>query len=128
MSRRRVSALLALGLMAGCAREGPRQFDVSGMVTFRGQPIPAGVIQFDPDIANGYDGPQGFAQIKNGVFDTRLGGRGVRAGPHVVRVQGFDGVPANELPLGNRLFADYEIRADVQPGVDITIDVPALKK
>src|SRR4051794_14004561 len=124
LTRTRLTAAMLL-VLAGCDRA-PKRVDVSGTVTYRGKPVPAGVILFDPDVTKKHDGPQGFAEIKNGQFDTAQGGRGVAPGPHVVRVQGMDGVPARELPLGRPLFPDYETPADIAPGqAPLTIDVPA---
>src|SRR5581483_3565172 len=106
---------------------GPKMFHVSGKVTFKGKPLPAGVVLLSPDLAKGFDGPQGFAEVKDGVFNTAERGRGVTAGPHVIKVQGFDGKPARELPLGNRLFPDYEIPIELKPETPIAIDVPTPK-
>ncbi len=105
---------LGLGLsIAGCKDDGPPRFDVSGTITFDNQPIAAGVIFFDPDVSKGNDGPQGFAHIKDGRYDTRTGGRGIIGGPHIVRIQGFDGKPGNELPLGEKIFNEHQIAVDL---------------
>src|ERR1019366_1613913 len=75
--------------MLGCG--GPRAADVSGKVTFNGQPIPAGKIYFNPDFTKSNDGAQGFADIHNGEFDTRKKGKGACGGPTIVSIEGFDG-------------------------------------
>jgi hypothetical protein len=95
-------------------------------VTFDGQLIPAGVIFFDPDVSRGNDGPQGFATITDGHYDTRENGKGAVGGPHRVRIQGFDGKPGAELPLGHPLFPEYTVAVDL-PGQAATrdFDVPA---
>jgi hypothetical protein len=80
---------------------------VSGTVTYEGKPLPAGQIFFEADVTKGHDAPQGFAYIKDGQFNTEQGGRGVVGGDYVIRIQGFDGKPGNELPLGQPLFSDY---------------------
>jgi len=103
--------LLAL-CAAGCDR-GPALYHVSGSVTYDDKPLPAGQIFFDPDVSKGNDGPQGFAHIKAGEFDTAEGGRGVRGGPYVIRIQGFDGKPGNELPLGKPLFTNFRESRDL---------------
>jgi len=74
--------------------------------TFDGRPIPAGIIWLDPDLAAKNDGPQGFVEFRDGVFDTRKGGRGHGGGAYVVRIQGYDGTPANEFPMGRPLFPE----------------------
>ena len=74
-------AVLGGLLLAGCGR-GPTLYQVSGRVTYDGQPLPAGVIYFDPDVTRNHDGPQGYAVIKNGTYNTSArGGRGVVGGP-----------------------------------------------
>lgn len=116
-------------LVSGCAR-GPTRYDVSGAVMHRGQPLPAGVIYFNPDVTRGNDGPQGYAIIKEGRYDTAgEGGKGVLGGPYTVRIEGFDGKPGNELPLGKPLFTDYQQSLEF-PRSETTqdFDVPAKKK
>lgn len=108
-------AYLAL-LCTGCGSSGgTNPFEVAGTVTFNGQPVPAGVVLFTPDGAKGNHGATGFAKIKAGKFDTRDEGRGTVGGPHVVAINGFDGVPAPqaELPDGKPLFPDYTVRVDL---------------
>ncbi len=105
--------IMAAGvLLAGCGGSG--LYEVSGRVTYDGRPLPAGVIYFDPDVARHNDGPQGYALVKDGAYSTAAkGGRGVAGGPHVVRIEGFDGRPGAELPLGKPLFTDYQERRDL---------------
>jgi hypothetical protein len=107
------AVLLAIAFTAGCGDGGPKRYRVSGKITANGQPIPAGVIFFDPDIMQGNDGPQGFASIKDGVYDTSETGRGAVGGPHIARVQGFDGKPGEELPLGRMIYGEHEFRVDL---------------
>ena len=122
---------LALGTLAilaapGCDR-GPILFQVTGQVTFGGKPLPAGVIYFDPDYMKKNDGPQGYAHIKDGQFSTRaVGGRGVIGGPHLARIEGFDGQPASELPMGRPLFTNFSQPIDLpKADTQVTFDVPA---
>ena len=92
---------------SGCGDSGPKRYHVAGKVTWAGRPIPAGVIYFDPDIANGKDGPQGFAIIKDGQFDTRDNGQGHGGGKGLLRITACDGVPGAEAPMGKPLFPEY---------------------
>ena len=127
MNTARTAAFLTLlCAFAGCGKPALRA--VSGTVTYAGQPLPAGVIWFDPE-PTAADSPQGFAYIKNGRFDTREKGRSIRAGNYLVRVEGFDGKPGNELPMGRPLFTDFQEKRDI-PDADATlaIEVPAKKK
>jgi hypothetical protein len=94
--------------------------------------VPAGEIYFDPDVSKGNDGPQGFARIKDGQYDTRQGGVAAGSGPHVVRIFGFDGKtpPGEDLPLGRRLFSEYKASADIPDQGDAKLDfeVPARER
>jgi len=113
--------LLAASLLAGCGDSGPPRYHLAGKVTFRGKPIPAGIIYFDPDLAGGHDGPQGFASIKDGAFDTRSGGQGHAGGKCVVRIFGTDGIPAPEANMGKNLFSEYALNVEL-PTQDSTKD------
>jgi hypothetical protein len=99
-------------------------------VTYDGKPLPAGVIYFDPDVTKHNDGPQGYALIKDGVYSTAgTGGRGVVGGPYLARIEGFDGKPGHELPLGKSLFTDFQQAVEL-PRAACTHDfhVPAKKR
>jgi hypothetical protein len=118
---------IAVVVTAGCEKE-PTRLHLSGQVLFNGKPVPIGEIYFDPDVAKGKDGPQGFARIENGRYDTRIGGKPLTAGPHVVRILGFDGKarPEDDLPFGRRLFAEYTTAVDVSessPALDFEVQV-----
>lgn len=121
-----VAALIAgSAILAGCSRD--KQYDVKGTVTFGGNPVPAGVIWFEPDIAKGNTtGPQGYAQVKDGKFDTRDNGRGVRPGLYLIRVEAFDGKPANELPFGRPLVnPPYETSREFKAEpAEVSVDIP----
>jgi hypothetical protein len=126
-TKRRWLVLLVMAL-AGCSSGGPKRYDLSGKVTFDGKDIPAGIIWFDPDLGEKNDGPQGFVEFRNGVYDTRNKGRGPGGGKYIVRIQGYDGREARELPMGRPLFPEYRIKVDL-PGEGHTrnFDVPAAK-
>jgi hypothetical protein len=103
---------LSVCLLAGCGGGSSiTTYNVSGMVTFGGQPVPRGSIQFVPSGVEGKAGPAGTAEIVDGKYDTKLrGGRGTTGGPHTVIIFGFDGnpQPQNELPLGQPLFTEFK--------------------
>jgi hypothetical protein len=98
--------MLVVSIVAvGCG--GKKQHHVSGKILYGGEPLPAGVIWFDPAPKN--DAPQGYAIIKNGEYNTaQAGGRGVNGGAYTIRIEGFDGKPGNELPMGKPLFTDFQ--------------------
>jgi hypothetical protein len=110
------AAAILAGILAlnGCNKGGARGYNVSGTVTYKGQPIPVGSIVFEPDAGKGNSGPSGSAQIKDGKYDTSLpGGKGTVGGPHLVRIIGLDGKPAGELTEGTPLFPDYRTTIDL---------------
>lgn len=98
----------------GCGDKGPTRYQLSGKITYQGQPIPAGIIYFDPDLTEGNDGVQGHATIANGEYDTRNdGGQGPGGGKYFVRVYAHDGVPAPELPMGRPMFSEVTIPVEL---------------
>lgn len=110
----------------GCRGSGPDVHHVSGTVTFDGKPVPAGRVDFFPDFSKGNDGPQGFALIKNGKFDTRLDGQGTGGGPVRIRVEGYDGVSDDPKYPGKPIFVAHEVKRDLPKAASVqTLDVPA---
>lgn len=123
-------SLLIVGLVisVGCGpRGGEGRYRVSGKVTHGGQPVPAGQIIFEPDAEKGNSGPQGFAEIHNGLYDTNLfEGKGTVGGPHRVLVSGFDRFSKDETDTVKQLFPEYSTALDLPKGESTQdIDVPA---
>jgi len=108
---------IALAALAGCSPQ-EKLYRVSGVVTHNGKPIPKGLIHFDPKT----DGPQGFANILDGKYDTAQQGKGVRGGAYDIRVNAFDGKEANEAPFGQPLFPEFTGTKDL-PQADSTYDL-----
>jgi len=77
-----VAACLLLLIPLGCGRGGPVGYQVSGKVTYGGQPLPSGSIQFEPDA--GASGLCATAVIENGTYTTTAGG--VSGGKYLVRI------------------------------------------
>jgi hypothetical protein len=100
---------------AGCGPQERPRYHFSGTITYQGKPIPKGTILIDPDIAAGADGPQGFAEIEQGEFDTRRGGQGHGGGKVVLRIHGGDGSPlaGEEAPHGKPLFTPIEVALEL---------------
>lgn len=119
-------ALVCLLLTCGCGEKGTRRYHVAGKVTFEGKPVPAGTMIFSPDLAKGNDGLQGYAEIRDGYFDTRRSGKGGPGGAVVVRIEGFDGKPIEDYPFGKPIFAAFQVEVEL-PRQDATKDfeVPA---
>lgn len=110
----------------GCGgADGPTRYELSGSVTFDGNPVPAGQIVFEPDSASGNSGVQGYAEIRDGKYDTR-DGKGVIGGPHQVRVTGFDRFSEDESDPAKPLFPEYVITEDLPKETTTKdFDVPA---
>ncbi|MEA1951254.1 MAG: hypothetical protein U9N87_07715 [Planctomycetota bacterium] len=110
---------LGMAVCLGCGSSGPERFDVSGTVTFNGQPIPAGQVFLTPDATKGNRGPQGNGKIVDGSFSTTSGeDQGAIGGPHRVQVIGFNGVPVKS--------PDYTVEEGTAlfPAVDAPVDLP----
>ena len=123
---------LAVACMAivGCSRgDGIPRYRVSGRVTFNGEPVPAGMVYFNPDAAAGNRGPSGFAPIVDGSYDTRSArGRGAIAGPQTIQIDGHVPPPSNSTSEagGRVLFRRYQSNKDLpKSNVVIDFDVPA---
>jgi len=120
------AACLAAG---GCRETGPARYRIHGTVTHAGVPVPLGRIVFDPDVTRDNDGPQGFAPIEDGRFDTASRHcHGTVGGPVIVRIDGFEKVPAGEdaTTPGRRLFPTYESRVDLpRESREMNFDIPA---
>ena len=120
--------ILLLAVTAGCGRRGPERFRVSGTVTHAGKPVQLGRVVFEPDTARGNDGPQGFAPIEHGRFDTTGPHcKGTVGGPTRVRIDGFEMTGGEDAAAsGKLLFPPYEEAIDL-PRADLVRDfvVPA---
>src|SRR5689334_5692258 len=112
-------------LLCGCSR-GPKRVRVSGAVTFQGKPVPYGNVVFEPDRSRGNSGPQGYATIKDGHFDTGVaGGSGACQGPQVVALEGYPEL-GHEDPRQGRLLFNHRQTADVTgQAMTLDFDVPA---
>jgi hypothetical protein len=102
----------------GCGHSGHTRFELSGTVTYDGQPVPVGYIVFTPDKAAGNPGPGSQADIHDGKYSTPSG-LGTIGGPHVVTVFGFDGKsyvpPGATMPIimGHPLFPSFTVKLNL---------------
>jgi hypothetical protein len=113
------AVVFAAAVALGCSDDGPKRHRLSGAVKYAGEPIPFGDVVFTPDGSKKNSGPQGFANIRDGKYDTSAdGGKGIGGGPTVVRVTGFSGP-------GGKLLCEVELRMDLPAdGGTLDIDVP----
>ena len=120
--------LLTLILCQGCGGGGVDRVDVSGTVTWKGKPVPMGLVFFTPDTAKGNRGPQGFALIKDGRFDTRFEkSKGTVTGPHTVMINACSGQNINRMkPYGDDMFVEQPtLQIEIpQAGGEINLLIP----
>ena len=115
--------LLTLCVVLGCGGDEPKRNRVSGKVSYDGNPVVYGDVVITPDGAKKNSGAQGFANIRDGQYDTSAsGGKGYGGGPAVMRVIGFD-------REGGKLLFEEEFQVDLPAG-DAThdINVPKTEK
>lgn len=123
-----VVLLTAGGLSAGCSQYGndPRSVHVRGEVTFDGVPVPRGGVTFDPDGSQGNSGPQGFAEILDGKYDTKSNGRGTTGGPQIVTITGYDGIPTDDNLEGVAIFSGWRTTANFGESTSETMNFDVL--
>lgn len=79
--------VIVLAVVLGCGEKSDlEKVIVSGEVTYKGQPVGAGDIRFDP--VGETKGPVSGARIVDGKY-TADGRGGVPVGEHIVRIRGF---------------------------------------
>jgi hypothetical protein len=105
----------------GCGPAGPTTYPISGTVKYKGQPVPAGNLHFDPDPRTNAKGVPLTLSITNGAYASAPG-QGLLPGDYLVRVQAFDGKTANEAPLGEALCPE-QTRPHTQPAGSTTLEI-----
>ena len=80
-------AMMSLVMFAGCGQDGPRRYEISGMIKIKGQPIKYGNITF----INVGGGIGGGAEVKDGAF-TIAKATGLPVGSYRVRLSAPDRV------------------------------------
>lgn len=116
-----VLAIAGLGL--GCQQEMDSLNRVTGQVTFKGEPVPMGVIQFTPDASSGNKGMAGFAEIRDGKYDTETSGRGVESGAITVTIDAYSmkNINPDIKPHGDALIIGYKQKTSI--GTDSTTEL-----
>jgi hypothetical protein len=113
---RSLSTILTLLLAAGCSAK-PQPSQLSGKVTFRGEPVPAGYISFTPDVAKGGLGQIKVLQIKGGVYDSAKEGEpGINPGAYLIKIAGFDGKKIPMFGQGKQIFNPVDDEFTVPSG------------
>jgi len=126
--------------LCGCnvQESGPDLHQVTGSVTYDGEPLKAGRITFTPDSSQGNAGPTGYAVIRDGKYDTAVqGGKGVVAGAVKVLISGESRALPNEaaqdvedeemIDFPEPLFENYQSTAQITESKEpnqLDFDVP----
>ena len=97
----------------GCGGSGVERTALSGKVTFKGKPVPSGLIYFTPDTSRGNSGPQGFAEITEGKYSTDNLGLGAVSGPMVVQITGYAEAKSNSEDAQALLFPTYQTTIEI---------------
>jgi hypothetical protein len=109
-------AILVVTLAIGC-KPGPKVSKISGNVTFKGKPVPAGYITFTPDVATGTLGQVVGFQIRDGKYDSQSNvPPGLAPGTYKIRIGGFDGVKIPLWGQGKQIFNPVEDNCVVPEG------------
>lgn len=119
-------AVALSAICVGCSKSGVERIPLSGQVTYKGQPVPAGSILFEPDGVKGNRGPQGYSSIINGYYETSKFGKGAVTGPVNVQIMGF--VVGNQAGEGGNkpLFPAYKTSIIIErDSTEFNFDVPS---
>ncbi len=100
---RSVAILSVLVLAVGCSSK-PKMSQISGKVTFKDQPVPAGYVSFTPSVEAGTGGHVRVFMVKDGVYDSSTADEpGIPPGTYNISIAGFDGKSnSNVLPRQSR--------------------------
>ena len=116
------AALLTATLVVvsgGCGQAKREVANLSGKVTFKGQPVPAGFINFLPDVPRGNRGEVKAFEIKDGVYDTAQGPNpGIYPGANKIMISGFNGKPKPLWPQGVQIFNPINLDLTVATGTN----------
>lgn len=120
-----LACLVALVLLSACGDTGPKRYRVSGTVTYKSQPLKAGLINFLPE---GGEATAGGSSISDGKYEIAAA-RGLIAGKYKVSISAPSGggaVKEGEMPgvsgketretLPARYNASTELTAEVTAG------------
>jgi hypothetical protein len=115
--------VLLLAATIGCGG-GITGYELSGKVTYGGQPLPSGSIQFEPDGSLGAGGLCAMSPINDGVYAITTGG--VSGGKYLVRINPPPVESGTDMSTVIQ-FPAYETRVDL-PQANTTMDFDVPKK
>lgn len=114
---------MVIGTIVGCGRSGVARYAVEGTVTFRGEPVMDGTVEFEPDADAGNSGPAAYGSIQDGRY-TIPRSKGHVGGAYLIRTSGYEVSlgPAAGGPPPKTLFRDHVTRAEL-PKANTTLDI-----
>jgi hypothetical protein len=125
----RMLTLVAAMFLVGCSKPEVERYPLSGNIRFAGAPVTSGFIVFEPDTLKGNRGPQGYASIVHGRYETDATGKGSVAGPIKVRIVGLMAGGAAGEDAGISLFQPYETSIEVSEATStVDFEVPLSQK
>src|SRR5262245_50315718 len=111
-----VAVCAVLIVATGCTPR-PKQARLSGKVTFKGQPVPAGWIQFTPDVSAGTLGQLTVVQVKEGMYDSAtVTEPPLKPGKYLLTIAGFDGKRIPFYGQGKQIFNKVQDSCEVTEG------------
>lgn len=90
--------VFAFVLASGCSDGTLPRYQLSGTLTYNGEPVPSGVIILTPDEKKGNRGPQTYLVVEDGKYDSKK--YGPIAGPHTVEIGGSHDFETTQGPDG----------------------------
>ena len=119
-----LAAAIVLGMFSGCGgSDGPERAEIHGRVTFNGEPVGAGQIEYRPNVEKGGSGPQSILFIKDGYYESA--GKGPVIGPHTVKISGYTGIPVPFKDMGEQLFPTHKDEVEITAGdQEVNYDFP----
>ena len=114
LKRRLLGGAALFALAVGCSAK-QEMAQLSGKVTFKGQPVPAGWISFTPEAGKG---SVRVCQIKDGVYDSSKEGdpAGIHLGKNLVKIAGFNGKKEPLWGQGKQIFNPVDDVIEITPG------------
>ena len=101
--------------MVGCDSK-PKLTEISGTVTFKGQPIPAGDVSFTPEVSV-TGGQLQMYMVKDGKYDSaQTPESGLLPGKYKVRINGYDGKQIPNYFSGKQIFNAVEEQIEITAG------------
>lgn len=109
--------MVLVAVALGCDSQ-PKLSQISGNVTFKGKPVPAGYVSFSPNLDAGTEGHVRVFMVENGVYDSAKASEpGIPPGTYTIEIAGFDGVRIPMYFQGKQIFNPVKDKHVVPEGI-----------